>query len=325
MDPLLTDADQSRFTLKKMDGPVWEMYKQAERSFWTAEEVDLSRDLTQWNDKLTQPERDFIKIVLAFFASSDGIVNENLAIRFYNDVKMPEARAFYALQIFMETVHAEMYSRLISTYVPDVAEQNRMFCAVNEVPAIKLKADWALKWISAEERSFGERLVAFACVEGIFFSSSFAAIFWIKKRGLLPGLTLSNEFISRDEGMHTNFACLLFRELMPTSRPSSAIVKEIIHEAGELEKTFVREALPVALLGMNADLMCQYIEFITDRLATELNTEVIYSTSNPFDFMDSIGNSGKTNFFERRVADYSRPIRKPGDGELDFSVTAVDF
>jgi ribonucleoside-diphosphate reductase subunit M2 len=307
MDPLLVDNDQSRFTLVKMNGPLWDMYKKAQASMWTVEEVDLSRDLKDW-ETLKPAERDFIKIVLAFFASSDGIVNENLALRFYDDVKVPEARAFYAMQMLIETVHAEMYSRLIFAYVPDKDERECMFHAVNEIPAIKRKADWAMRWIGSRDRTFGERLVAFACVEGIYFSSAFCSIFWMKKRGLLPGLTVSNEFISRDEGMHTDFACLVFMLLQKYSRPSPAIVREIVFEAGELEKKFVNDALPVALVGMNATLMHQYVEFVTDRLAIELDIEKIYGVSNPFDFMDAIGNSGKTNFFERRVTDYQRAV-----------------
>lgn len=322
MDPLLVDPDQSRFALVQMNGPFWDMYKMAQSCLWTADEVDLSRDLADW-EKLKPAEREFIKMVLAFFATSDGIVNENLALRFYNDVKLPEARAFYAMQMLIETVHAEMYSRLIYTYVPDVAEQKRLFNAVNDIPAIKRKADWALRWISSPDRTFGERLVAFACVEGIYFSSSFCSIYWIKKRGLLPGLTVSNEFIARDEGQHTDYACLLFMHLLRISRPPPSTVRAILFEAGELEKEFVRDALPVALIGMNATLMCQYVEFVTDRLAVELGIDKIYGVKNPFDFMDSIGNSGKTNFFERRVADYKK-AKQVTTQKLNFT-SDVDF
>lgn len=323
-DPLLTDADQSRFTLVEMKGPFWDMYQTALSSFWRVQEVDLSRDLHDWNKTLKQVERDFIKTVLAFFASSDGIVNENLAARFYGEVKVPEARCFYAMQMLIESIHSEMYTRLLMTYVPDMDERNRLFHAINEIPAIKRKADWALQWISSKERSFAERLVAFACVEGIFFSSSFCAIFWLKKRGLLPGLTVSNEFISRDEGMHTDFACLLHNSLQPENRAAPETIKAILHSAGELEKQFVMDALPVALIGMNATLMCQYVEFVTDRLAGALGIDSIYGSKNPFDFMDNIGISGKTNFFEKRVADYK--LQQQIVRTLDFSESSsIDF
>lgn len=280
------------------------MYKKAEASFWTAEEIDLSKDLSDWHHKLNDDERYFISHVLAFFAASDGIVNENLVQRFSNEVQAPEARCFYGFQIMMENIHAETYSLLIDTYIKDPKQRTYLFDAIETIPCIKKKAEWAIKWIEDTESTFAQRLIAFAAVEGIFFSGSFASIFWLKKRGLMPGLSFSNELISRDEGLHTDFACLLFNHL--NSKPDPAAVLAIITEAVAIECEFLTEALPVALLGMNAKLMVQYIEFVADRLLLSLGNKKHYNSTNPFDFMESISLAGKTNFFEKRVGDYQK-------------------
>jgi ribonucleoside-diphosphate reductase subunit M2 len=280
------------------------MYKKAEASFWTAEEMDLSKDIHDWNNRLNANEQHFISHVLAFFAASDGIVNENLVERFSNEVQAAEARCFYGFQIMMENIHSETYSLLIDTYIKDPARRDYLFGAIDTIPCIKKKADWALRYINDDRASFGERLVAFAAVEGIFFSGSFASVFWLKKRGLMPGLTFSNELISRDEGMHTDFACLLFSHLR--RRPHPKLLEKIIKEAVVIEQEFLTDALPVSLIGMNAKLMCQYIEFVADRLLVALGNEKIYNVTNPFDFMDMISLQGKTNFFEKRVSDYSK-------------------
>eukprot|EP00288_Rhodomonas_lens_P018184 CAMPEP_0177712720 /NCGR_PEP_ID=MMETSP0484_2-20121128/12551_1 /TAXON_ID=354590 /ORGANISM="Rhodomonas lens, Strain RHODO" /LENGTH=332 /DNA_ID=CAMNT_0019224551 /DNA_START=17 /DNA_END=1015 /DNA_ORIENTATION=- len=281
---------------------VWEMYKKHEASFWTVEEVDLSQDMTHW-EKLTDDEKHFIKHVLAFFAASDGIVLENLASRFSTEIQIPEARCFYGFQIAMENIHSEMYSLLIDTYVKDNEEKERLFTAIETVPAVMKKAEWAIKWMG-DKGSYGRRLVAFAAVEGIFFSGSFCAIFWLKKRGLMPGLCFSNELISRDEGLHTDFACLL-HSMLQEQVPADEI-RAIITEAVECEKEFVTEALPVDLIGMNSALMSQYIEFVADRLLVALGVDKIFRVSNPFEWMDMISLQGKTNFFEKRVGDYQK-------------------
>ncbi|POY73583.1 hypothetical protein BMF94_3116 [Rhodotorula taiwanensis] len=283
---------------------IWGQYKRAEASFWTAEEMDLSKDMNHWDTKLKDDEKYFIKHVLAFFAASDGIVNENLVERFAGEVQIAEARCFYGFQIMMENIHSEVYSLLIDTYVREPEERTKLFNAIDTIPCIKKKADWAMRWISDDRSIFGERLVAFAAVEGIFFSGSFASIFWLKKRGLMPGLTFSNELISRDEGLHTDFACLLFSHL--ERRPHPDTVERIIREAVAIEQEFLTDALPVKLIGMNSDLMCQYIEFVADRLLVALGNEKIYKSTNPFDFMDMISMEGKTNFFEKRVSDYQK-------------------
>ncbi|KAK7037732.1 Ribonucleotide-diphosphate reductase (RNR), small subunit [Paramarasmius palmivorus] len=280
------------------------MYKKAEASFWTAEEVDLSQDIVDWKTRLNDNEKHFISHVLAFFAASDGIVNENLVSRFCNEIQISEARCFYGFQIMMENIHSEVYSLLIHTLIQEPYEQNRLFNAVRTLPCIRQKAEWAMRWINDSTSPFGERLVAFAAVEGIFFSGSFAAVFWLKTRGILPGLCFSNELISRDEGLHTDFACLLFSLL--AEKPSSYRVQQIIRDAVTVEQAFLRDALPVSLIGMNADSMCRYIEFVADRLLVELNQPKIYHASNPFDFMDMISLQGKTNFFEKRVSEYAR-------------------
>lgn len=289
------------FPIKHND--IWAYYKKAEASFWTAEEIDLQQDLTDWKDKLNDNERHFIKHVLAFFAASDGIVNENLAENFVSEVQYPEAKFFYGFQIMMENIHSETYSLLIDTYIKDPVEKDGLFHAIDTLDCVKKKADWALRWIS--NASFTERLIAFAAVEGIFFSGSFCSIFWLKKRGLMPGLSFSNELISRDEGMHCDFACHLYNAHIVNKLPQQRIV-EIISNAVEIEKEFVTDALPVRLIGMNADLMNQYIEFVADRLLVELGCPRIYNASNPFDFMEMISLQGKTNFFEKRVGEYQK-------------------
>ncbi|KAF9498453.1 ribonucleoside-diphosphate reductase small chain A [Pleurotus eryngii] len=304
-EPLLKESTR-RFVLFPIQyAEIWQMYKQAQASFWTVEEIDLSKDWMDWNLRLTDDERFFISRILAFFAASDGIVDENLVERFSSEVQVAEARCFYGFQIMMENIHSETYSMLIDTYIKEPNERQHLFDAIETIPCIKQKAEWALRWIEDKRSSFAARLVAFAAVEGIFFSGSFASIFWLKKRGLLPGLTFSNELICRDEGMHTEFACLLFTHLK--RRPHPDTIERIITEAVDIEKVFLTDALPVALIGMNASLMCQYIEFVADRLLVSLGNQKYYQASNPFDFMEMISMRGKTNFFEKRVSDYSRP------------------
>lgn len=302
MEPILAE-NPHRFVLRKPNEQIWKFYKQAQSSFWTSEEIDLEKDLGDWNDKLTDNERWFISHVLAFFAASDGIVNENLAQRFMNEVQLPEARAFYGFQIAIENIHSETYASLIETYIQSAEEQDRLFRAIETIPTIAKKAAWAQKWISGSS-SFCERLVAFAAVEGIFFSGAFCAIFWLKKRGLMAGLTFSNELISRDEGLHCDFACLLYSML--TYKLSQERIYEIICEAVEYEQEFITEAIPVSLIGMNKEWMKQYIEFCADRLLYALGYEKKYNTPNPFDWMELISLQGKTNFFEKRVAEYQR-------------------
>nr|BAG52588.1 unnamed protein product [Homo sapiens]BAG53847.1 unnamed protein product [Homo sapiens] len=297
------------------------MYKKAEASFWTAEEVDLSKDIQHW-ESLKPEERYFISHVLAFFAASDGIVNENLVERFSQEVQITEARCFYGFQIAMENIHSEMYSLLIDTYIKDPKEREFLFNAIETMPCVKKKADWALRWIGDKEATYGERVVAFAAVEGIFFSGSFASIFWLKKRGLMPGLTFSNELISRDEGLHCDFACLMFKHLV--HKPSEERVREIIINAVRIEQEFLTEALPVKLIGMNCTLMKQYIEFVADRLMLELGFSKVFRVENPFDFMENISLEGKTNFFEKRVGEYQRMGVMSSPTENSFTLDA-DF
>jgi ribonucleoside-diphosphate reductase subunit M2 len=292
------------------------MYKHQVSCFWRAEEVDISKDLTDWA-KLNDDERHFITMVLAFFSSSDGIVLENLAARFMNDVQLAEARAFYGFQIAMENIHSEMYSLLIDTYVRDSSSKDKLFQATSHFPCIAKKADWAKKWIGDQKSSFAMRLVAFACIEGIFFSSAFASIYWIKKRGLLPGLTFSNELISRDEALHTEFAVLLYNKLQ--KRLSKSNIYEIVQNAVEIEKEFITEALPCRLIGMNARLMKQYIEFVADRLCVQLGYDKIYGSSNPFDFMELISVESKVNFFERTNSEYALANKEKTDDVFDFN------
>ena len=302
-EPLLQD-NKDRFVIFPIQhNDIWQFYKNAEASFWTAEEVDLSPDLHDWQNKLNDNERFFISRVLAFFAASDGIVNENLAINFLQEVQYPEARCFYGFQIMIENIHSEMYSLLIDTYVKDPAEKDYLLRAIETIPCVTKKAKWALRWIT--KGSFAERLIAFAAVEGIFFSGSFCSIFWLKKRGLMPGLTFSSELISRDEGLHCDFACLLYVNHLQ-NKLSEETIREIIVDAVAIEKEFVTDALPVKLIGMNAELMCQYIEFVADRLLVALGCNKVWNATNPFDFMELISLQGKTNFFERRVGEYQK-------------------
>lgn len=319
-EPLLID-DPTRFVIfpiKHHD--IWAYYKNAEASFWTAEELDLSQDHKDWAS-LNDGERHFISHILAFFAASDGIVNENLAVGFLSNVQYAEAKCFYGFQIMIENIHAETYSLLIDTYIKDAGERTRMLNAMDTIPCVKKKAEWAIRWI--ENGNFIERLIAFAAVEGIFFSGSFCSIFWLKKRGLMPGLTFSNELISRDEGLHRDFACLLYTEHIVNKLPEEQIYT-IIKDAVEIEKEFVSDALPVSLIGMNAEQMCQYIEFVADHLLESLKLKKVYNASNPFDFMDLISLQGKTNFFEKRVGEYQKAGVTADKDKMIFS-TDEDF
>ena len=315
-EPLLVENPNRYVMFPVADADIWKSYKTQMDCFWRAEEVDLSKDHKDW-EKLTINEKYFIKMVLAFFAASDGIVLENLGMRFMSEVQLPEARAFYGFQMMMENIHSEMYSILIDSYIKNEEEKTKCFTAIENFPCIKKKADWAIKWINDKRSSFPTRLIAFACVEGIFFSGSFCAIYWLKKRGLMPGLTFSNELISRDEGMHTDFAVLLYSKLQKKINKSR--VYEIIKDAVEIEKEFICDALPCRLIGMNATLMQQYIEFVADRLVVQLGYEKIYNSGNPFDFMEMISIEGKTNFFEKRVGDYSLSNNKKDDSVFDFN------
>ena len=301
------------FPIAKREEHLYKMYKQAVGSFWTPEEIQFSRDLIDW-EKLTENEKHFIKHVLAFFAGSDGIVQENLASRFQREVDSQVVKLFYSFQNAMEGIHSETYSLLIDAYVKDKEEQGRLFRAIDTIPCIKKKADWALKWIESED-NFAKRLVAFAAVEGIFFSGAFCAIYWLKKRGLMPGLTFSNELISRDEGLHTLFAVALYHTL-PKGLDQETI-HDILREAVEIEKEFICDALPCSLIGMNSKLMSEYIEFVADRLAVQLGCEKMYRTGNPFDFMELISLEGKTNFFEKKVSEYSRPTDSVNNIRMD--------
>ena len=302
-EPILTE-NPGRFVLFPIQhDDIWKFYKLSEASIWTAEEIDLSPDLVDWKEKLNDDERHFIKHVLAFFAASDGIVNENLAENFVAEVQYTEAKFFYGFQIMMENIHSETYSLLIDTYIDDPQEKDYLFNAIETLDCVKKKANWAMRWI--DNGSFAERLIAFAAVEGIFFSGSFCSIFWLKKRGLMPGLTFSNELISRDEGMHCDFACLLYNDHIVNKLPKETIIS-VIKDAVEIEKEFVSDALPVRLIGMNADMMCQYIEFVADRLLVALGVDKIWNAENPFPWMDMINLQGKTNFFEKRVGDYQK-------------------
>jgi len=301
-EEILLKENKDRFVILPINYPkIWEQYKRHEASFWTAEEIDLSGDMKDW-ENLNDGERHFISHVLAFFAASDGIVNENLAVNFMSEVQLPEARCFYGFQIMMENIHSETYALLIDTYIKNEEEKYKLFHAIDTIPAVTKKAEWALRWI--DNGTFAERLVAFAAVEGIFFSGSFCSIFWLKKRGLMPGLTFSNELISRDEGLHCEFACLLYKMLK--NQLTQEQVQKIITDAVTIEKEFVTQALPVGLIGMNAALMQQYIEFVADRWLSELGYATVYNTTNPFDFMEMISLQGKTNFFEKRVGDYQK-------------------
>lgn len=316
IEPILQPNDNRFVIFPIQHNDLWDWYKKQQACFWTAEEIDLHSDLDDWNNKLTDDERYFIKHILAFFAASDGIVNENLAENFVNEVQYSEAKFFYGFQIMMENIHSETYSLLIDTYVKDETEKDKLFRAIEVFPAIKKKAEWALKWIESE--SFPERLIAFAAVEGIFFSGAFCSIFWLKKRGLLPGLTFSNELISRDEGMHCDFAVHLHNKHIVNKVPKERI-KEIIVDALDIEREFITESLPISLIGMNAKLMTEYLEFVTDRLLLEFGCEKVYNASNPFDFMEMISLEGKTNFFEKRVSEYQKAgVKAGGTGSISF-------
>jgi len=303
IEPLLKE-NPNRFVLFPIEhNDIWSFYKKSEASFWTAEEIDLHQDISDWENRLNDEEKHFIKHVLAFFAASDGIVNENLAENMVNEVQYTEAKFFYGFQIMMENIHSETYSLLIDTYIKNNKEKDYLLNAIEHLDCVKKKAEWALEWI--DNATFAERLIAFAAVEGIFFSGSFCSIFWLKKRGLMPGLSFSNELISRDEGMHCDFACLLYNNHIQNKLPKETIQK-IICDAVEIEKEFVSDAIPVRLIGMNADSMCQYIEFVADRLLVALGNEKVYKAENPFPWMDLISLQGKTNFFEKRVGDYQK-------------------
>jgi ribonucleoside-diphosphate reductase beta chain len=325
MTEKILQDNPGRFVLFPIEhNDIWKFYKQQEACFWTAEEIDLGQDIQDWDNKLNDDEKHFVKHILAFFAASDGIVNENIALNFVNEVQYTEAKMFYGFQIMMENIHSETYSLLIDSYIKDKEDQLNLFNAIETIPAIKKKAEWAMRWI--ENGTFAERLIAFAAVEGIFFSGSFCSIFWLKKRGLMPGLTFSNELISRDEGMHCDFACHLFNNHIE-NKLSESQIKEIIVSALAIEKEFILEALPVRLIGMNSDLMSQYLEFVTDRLLMALGCSKVYNSENPFDFMQNIALQGKTNFFEKRVAEYQKAgvnnksdesIEDAFSGDLDF-------
>lgn len=316
IEPLLEPTDDRYVMFPLQYGDIWDLYKKQVDCFWRAEEVDLSKDLIDWS-KLTPDEKKFITMVLAFFAASDGIVLENLALRFMGDVQVAEARSFYGFQIAMENIHSEMYSLLIDTYVSDSVEKDRLFHATSNIPCITKKADWAKKWIGDHRSSFAARLVAFAAIEGIFFSSSFASIYWLKKRGILPGLTFSNELISRDEALHTEFAILLYKKM--NTKLSKKRIHEIIREAVEIETEFITEAIPCKMIGMNCKLMTQYIQFVADRLCVQLGYDKIYNSTNPFDFMELISVETKVNFFERTNSEYAMANKKVDEDCFNFS------
>lgn len=316
IEPIL-QPNQDRFVIFPIQHPdIWDWYKKQEASFWTAEEIDLEQDVLDWENKLSDDERYFLKHILAFFAASDGIVNENLAENFVSEVQYTEAKFFYGFQLMMENIHSEVYSLLIDTYIKNDKEKNELFKAIEVFPAIKKKAEWALKWVESD--SFAERIIAFSAVEGIFFSGSFCSIFWMKKRGLLPGLTFSNELINRDEGLHADFAVFLHENHIKNKVPKQRIT-EILVDALNIEREFITESLPVSLIGMNSTLMTQYLEFVTDRLLLEYGCEKVYNVSNPFDFMEMISLEGKTNFFEKRVSEYQKAgVKSGGTGNIVF-------
>ena len=320
---ILLKENPYRFVLFPIQYPeIWDYYEKSLASFWVTAEIDLHYDMVDWETKLTANERYFISNILAFFSSSDGVVTENLAARFMKEIQIPEARAVYAVQIMIETIHSQTYSMLIDTLIKNLTERDRLFKAISTIPSIKKKADWALKWISSSE-SFAERLVGFAAVESIFFSGAFCSIFWLKKRGLMPGLCFSNELISRDEGVHCDFACLLYGML--NNKLDQSVIYNIIGEAVEYEKEFITESLPVSLIGMNAVLMKEYIEFCADRLIYELGYKKLYHTANPFNFMELISLQGKTNFFERRTSEYQRSGVKNFDANDSIFTTNAEF
>ncbi|MGB5242045.1 MAG: ribonucleotide-diphosphate reductase subunit beta [Lutimonas sp.] len=316
IEPIL-QPNKDRFVIFPIQHPdIWDWYKRQEASFWTAEEIDLEQDVIDWDNKLNDDERYFLKHILAFFAASDGIVNENLAENFVSEVQYTEAKFFYGFQLMMENIHSEVYSLLIDTYIKNEKEKTELFKAIEVFPAIKEKAEWALKWVESD--NFAERIIAFSAVEGIFFSGSFCAIFWMKKRGLLPGLTFSNELINRDEGLHADFAVFLHQNHIQNKVPKERIT-QILVDALNIERSFITESLPVSLIGMNSKLMTQYLEFVTDRLLVEYGCEKVYNVKNPFDFMEMISLEGKTNFFEKRVSEYQKAgVKSGGTGNIVF-------
>jgi len=316
IEPILR-PNKDRFVIFPIQhNDLWDWYKKQEASFWTAEEIDLEQDVIDWETKLSDDEKYFIKHILAFFAASDGIVNENLAENFVSEVQYTEAKFFYGFQLMMENIHSEVYSLLIDTYIKNENEKNELFQAIEIFPAIRKKAEWALKWVDSD--SFAERLIAFSAVEGIFFSGSFCSIFWMKKRGLLPGLTFSNELINRDEGLHADFAVYLHQNHI-MNKVTKERITEILVDALNIEREFITESLPVSLIGMNSSLMTQYLEFVTDRLLMEYGCEKVYNATNPFDFMEMISLEGKTNFFEKRVSEYQKAgVKSGGTGSISF-------
>ena len=315
LSPLLNESKDRYVMFPIKDNDIWKMYKKQVECFWRPEEIDLRHDMADWSN-LAEEEKHFITMILAFFAASDGIVLENLAGRFMGEVQMAEARAFYGFQIAMENIHSETYSLLIDSYVKSDSEKTRLFKAIENFPCIEKKADWAIRWINDKTSDFATRLVAFACVEGIFFSGAFCSIFWLKKRGLMPGLTFSNEFISRDEALHTEFAVLLYSKLNAPLKQSR--IHKIVGEAVDIETEFICAALPCRLIGMNAEMMRKYIQFVADRLCVQLGCEKIYGTKNPFEFMEMISLESKTNFFESRVSDYALAEKKRDDDVFDM-------
>ena len=320
-EPLLTPTEERFVIFPIKHGDLWAKYKQHMAVFWTPEEIDLSKDLKDW-EKLNAGEQHFIKHILGFFAGSDGIVMENLATRFMREVQIPEAKFFYSCQNLLEAIHSETYSLLIDNYIQDKKEKSDLLRAIQTIPSVKKKADWALQWIDSEEADFGTRLLAFACVEGIFFSGAFCAIFWFKQRGIMPGLTLSNEFIARDEGLHTEFACLLYSKIV--NRLTKQKAHKMVREAVKIEKHFITKALPCELIGMNADLMCQYIEFVADRLMLQIGYPKIYRAANPFPFMENMSLENKDNFFEKRVSTYAKATVGKDPAQMTFAMNA-DF
>lgn len=317
-DEVILQENKNRYVLFPIKyNSMYELYKKAESTFWTANEIDLVKDNNDWEHILNDNERHFIKNVIGFFAGSDGIIMENLAMRFLREIQIPEARAFYSYQIFNESIHSETYSLLIDTYIKDVEEKNKIFNSIENIPCVAKKAQWAYKWIENKDVSFATRLLSFAIVEGVFFSGSFCAIYWLKKRGLMPGLTFSNELISRDEGLHCEFACLLYSYIK--NKVHQSIVYEIFQEAVSIEKEFITESIPCAMIGMNSTMMCQYIEFVANRLLLQLGYDKLWSAENPFDFMELISLRPKTNFFELRVGEYTKSTINENSNNFSFS------
>jgi ribonucleotide reductase beta subunit family protein with ferritin-like domain len=317
-EEVILQENKNRYVLFPIKyNSMYELYKKAESTFWTASEIDLVKDNNDWEYSLNDNERNFIKNIIGFFAGSDGIIMENLAQRFLREIQIPEARAFYSYQIFNESIHSETYSLLIDTYIKDVEEKNKIFNSIENIPCVAKKAQWAYKWIENTDVSFATRLLSFAIVEGVFFSGSFCAIYWLKKRGVMPGLTFSNELISRDEGLHCEFACLLYSYIK--NKVPQSIVYEIFQEAVNIEKEFITESIPCAMIGMNSTMMCQYIEFISNRLLLQLGYDKLFDAENPFDFMELISLRPKTNFFELRVGEYTKSTINENSNNFNFS------